>query len=88
MEENGSFRKTIRHLQAIVKTQKQMIRELQPNNLQRMKSRIKDLRTEIQAYRTVQRELTITKEKLSEEKTQAKRARESFLRECRKQKQK
>ena len=88
MEENDSFRKTIRHLQAVVKTQKQMIRELQPNNLQRMKSRIKDLRTEIQAYRTVRRELTIAKEKLSKEKTQAKQARESFLRQSRKQKQK
>ena len=88
VEDNGSFKKTIRHLQAVVKTQKQTIRELQPNNLRRMKLRIKDLRTEIHAYRTVRRELTTVKEKLSEEKTQANRARECFLRDCRKQKQK
>ena len=87
VEENGSFKK-IRHLQAAVKTQKQTIRELQPNNLRWMKSRIKDLRAEIHAHGTVRREMTTVKEKLSEEKTQAKRARESFLRVCRKQKQK
>ena len=87
-QENVNLKREIHQLQLTLKQQTQTIRRLQPHKLEKMRRRLRDWKSEVHSSTLLKRNLASVKETLAAEKAQAKKIKESSLRNVWKQKQK